>query len=301
MNCSLPTRRDPHPDRTQQACAEIDRCAIWALECELRLYPKAGLVSFVDTGSHDDMDAGTFLRSAAALTGYFGQMAAAGARGAGFNELKTLGMAAEARMFAATGGVNTHRGAVFTLGLLAAAAGRDGFSPGAEPPAARARRICTRVGLWGPAILAGRPPVDSSHGAAVRTRYGAPGARDQAAAGYPVLRRHTLPAFEAAYRATGCIERAGLQGFYATVATLADNNLLYRAGPDGLAHAQQSAREFLAAGGMLAPDGFERAGVLHRSFVVRRLSPGGAADLIAATLFLAAATGMVRPDELSWA
>ncbi|MCS0497242.1 triphosphoribosyl-dephospho-CoA synthase MdcB [Ancylobacter sp. MQZ15Z-1] len=297
MTGALPASALPSP--LEEAAAGIDRCAVWALEMEVRLFPKAGLVSFVDTGSHDDMDAGTFRRSAAALKGYFGRMAEAGARGAPFAEMKSLGMAAEARMFAATGGINTHRGAVFSLGLLAAATGRQG-TPATDSAVARSRDLCRAVALWGPDILAARPSVDASHGAQVRARYGAAGAREQAAAGFPVLRNHALPAFDAVFDRGGDVERAGLQAFYATIAVLEDNNLLHRAGPDGLAFAQGAARDFLARGGMLAADGYGRARALHEAFVARRLSPGGAADLVAAVLFLAAVTGRVPPRTFAW-
>ncbi|HRQ83314.1 MAG TPA: triphosphoribosyl-dephospho-CoA synthase, partial [Azospirillaceae bacterium] len=101
----------------------IGRLATEALTLEAALHLKPGLVGPVDSGAHDDMDYGTFQRSIAALTDYFPAIAAAGAAGRGFDALKRLGVDAERRMLAATGGVNTHRGAVFSLGLLAAAAG----------------------------------------------------------------------------------------------------------------------------------------------------------------------------------
>ncbi|MCK0207755.1 triphosphoribosyl-dephospho-CoA synthase [Starkeya koreensis] len=291
-------RENPAP--IHATAAEIDRCALWALGMELRLYPKAGLVSFVDTGSHVDMNAATFLRSTAALKGYFAALAQAGAEGASFAGMKAIGIAAEARMFRATGGVNTHRGAVFSLGLLAAAAGMDDEMDISAYPLERSRRLCARVRRWGADILAARSPVDASHGAQVRARYGAAGAREQAAAGFPVLRAHTLPAFHAARRAGAGIEAAGLHAFYATVAVLDDNNMLYRAGPEGLAYARRAAGEFMAAGGMLVPEGFGRARALHAAFVARRLSPGGAADLVAAAFFLAALSGLVPERALPW-
>ncbi len=90
---------------------------------ELALYPKPGLVSFRDNGAHRDMNAATFVRSLFSLRGYFVAIAAAGMRDAGFAELQQLGLAAESRMLRATRGINTHRGAIFTHGMLAAAAG----------------------------------------------------------------------------------------------------------------------------------------------------------------------------------
>src|SRR6478736_3489767 len=100
----------------------IGRAAIRALHTELLLYPKPGLVSAIDNGAHDDMDAGTFLRSIFALRHYFKAIASAGAAGSPFPILQHLGIEAEQRMLRATGGVNTHRGGIFCMGLLAAAA-----------------------------------------------------------------------------------------------------------------------------------------------------------------------------------
>ena len=128
---------------------EIGRAATLALHDELALAPKPGLVSFVDNGSHDDMDAHTFMRSLFALRHYFAQIAALGEAHAPFEALEACGIAAEARMLDATGGVNTHRGAVFTLGLLCAAAGaaqRDG-----EPTEATTLRASLRR-HWGSAL-----------------------------------------------------------------------------------------------------------------------------------------------------
>ena len=110
------------PRRSSHA-AIIGRAAVRALYTELALSPKPGLVSPLDSGAHDDMDMTTFMRSLFALRGYFCAIAAAGAAGADFTDLQALGMRAERRMLEATRGINTHRGAIFSLGLLAGAAG----------------------------------------------------------------------------------------------------------------------------------------------------------------------------------
>ena len=106
-----------------------------ALVAELETWPKPGLVSHVDSGSHDDMDHTTFRRSTAAIRPFFASLAIAGAAGAEMERLRQIGRDAEDAMLAATGGVNTHRGAIFGLGLLCAAAG-----------AASARRAGAPVG-----------------------------------------------------------------------------------------------------------------------------------------------------------
>lgn len=261
--------------------ARIDGLARTALAQELACPYKPGLVSPQDCGAHPDMDAATFVRSIAALRGCFAELARAGADGARFDELARVGRAAEARMLRATGGRNTHRGAIFTLGLLAAAAGR--LHACARPSA---RQMCRTVAQeWGADILRAAPAGPArTHGDFVRCRYRVPGAREQAAAGFPVVLDHALPALRAASPAGR--KRASLQALYTILLVLDDNNLLYRGGEEGLAFARAEARRFLEAGGMAQPRAWARAAEVHRRFVARNLSPGGAADLLAATLFV---------------
>ncbi|BEH54127.1 hypothetical protein BpKM376_13060 [Burkholderia pseudomallei] len=131
-------------------------------------------MSHVDAGSHDDMTADTFYRSAAALAPFFAELADAGARDAGMPALRKIGLRAERAMLAATGGVNTHRGAIFGLGLLCAAAGLRGSR---ERRAQRGQAAGATLGdlvaaRWGDEI-AGGPRAADSHGARAARRYGA--------------------------------------------------------------------------------------------------------------------------------
>jgi len=261
--------------------AELGRLARDCLHLELDTYPKPGLVSPVDSGSHRDMDIALMRASADALEPWFADLAAAGAAGAQMAELRAIGMAAEVAMLAATGGVNAHRGAIFGLGLLAAAAAVEGF-PG-ESLGARVAR------LWGPAIRS-RPPSRLSNGGRVARRYGAGGASAEAAAGFPALYRAALPAMrEGEAMAGGMSEPARVHTLFRLVAVLQDTNLLHRGGAEGLSFAKAEAARFLAAGSVSQPDWLERAEQIHRGFVARNLSPGGAADLLAMALFVRAA------------
>jgi triphosphoribosyl-dephospho-CoA synthase len=131
-----------------------------------------------------------------------------------------------------------------------------------------------------------RPSSAASHGAVVRIRYGAGGARREAAGGFPSVRRHALPALRDVLARTQDRERASAQALFALVASVADTNLLWRGGPDGLAFAQGCAQAFLDRGGALAVDWRAHAKSVHREFVARGLSPGGCADLLAVALFL---------------
>ncbi len=97
--------------------------AVLALLHELAIWPKPGLVSHVDRGSHTDMDAAMLQASAETLRRFFAELARTGQEGADMGRLRTIGLRAEAAMLAVTGGINTHRGAIFGLGLLSAAAG----------------------------------------------------------------------------------------------------------------------------------------------------------------------------------
>jgi triphosphoribosyl-dephospho-CoA synthase len=269
-----------------QACATpqaIGRAATLALYDELALSPKPGLVTLVDNGSHADMDAGTFVRSLFALRGYFPRIAALGQAGAGFAALEQCGIAAEARMLAATGGINTHRGAVFQLGLLCAAAGAVA-QQGAPLRAAAVRAAL--VAHWGAALALRAQRAPMLPGGRVARRLGLRGAAHEAAAGFPVLFETALPALMAAQARGLAPPLARLDALFHVIAVLDDSNLALRGGLEGLRHAQAAARGFLAAGGAAQPQALERAAAIGRDFVARRLSPGGAADTLAAACWL---------------
>jgi len=263
--------------------AALGRAAIVSLYDELALAPKPGLVSFVDAGSHDDMDAGTFLRSLFALRHYFVRIAAQGAASAAFAPLESLGIAAEARMLRATGGVNTHRGAIFTLGLLCAAAGAARAS-GSSCGAANLRALLRA--RWGGALAARTRDARDTHGARAARAHGLRSAAEEAAQGLPTLFEHVLPALRAARRAGADDRGAKLHALFTAMAEVADTNLVHRGGLQGLRDAQALARDFLAHGGGLAADAPARAARVHALFVERRLSPGGAADLLAAACWV---------------
>ncbi|KQV70175.1 triphosphoribosyl-dephospho-CoA synthase MdcB [Rhizobium sp. Root1220] len=262
----------------------IAASAAQSLLLELETWPKPGLVSHVDTGSHDDMDADTFRRSAAAIRPYFRALADAGAEGCGMGRLRVIGLEAEAAMFAATSGINTHRGAIFGLGLLCAAAGVR--ASGRADPALSLGEIVSQ--RWGNDILDG-PVLLHSHGERARRRFGAGGARMEAALGFPSVYKTGLPALRrAADDVPGDAEAARVQACFALIAEVQDTNLLHRGGPHGLRFARRAAAKFLDEGGVGAPGWRERAGSVHRGFIDRRLSPGGSADILAMTLFVAA-------------
>lgn len=261
----------------------IGRAATLALYDELALSPKPGLVTLVDRGSHDDMDARTFMRSLFALRGYFARIAELGAQRAPFESLQRCGVEAEQRMLAATGGVNTHRGAIFMLGLLCAGAGAAGAAGHVPTPAVLR---ATLLAHWGEALsLRSRQPSTLPGGLAAQ-RYGLRSASAEAAAGFPVLFETAVPAMAQGLARGRRRDHVMLDTFFHVMAVLDDSNLAHRGGLDGLRHAQRLASDFVAHGGASRPDGLARAQRIGEEFVRRRLSPGGAADTLAAACWM---------------
>lgn len=260
----------------------LGRLAIVALHAELACSPKPGLVTPFSRGSHQDMDAGTFLRSLFALRGYFTAIAAQATASADFAPLRERGIQAERGMLAATGNVNTHRGAIFSLGLLVASSARL-HAEGCPAPSAGA--VCEGVRQWRHALL--QAPLDvGSPGQRARVRHAVPGVREQAAAGFPLLHGVAVPVLRAALADGLARDAALLQTLMQLVAVTDDLNLLHRGGAEGLAFAQAQARGFLDAGGVRATDAPAHMARICHAFEQRRLSPGGSADLLACAVFL---------------
>jgi triphosphoribosyl-dephospho-CoA synthase len=268
----------------------IGCAAAAALLRELMTWPKPGLVSEIDNGSHSDMDARLLRRSALVLRPFFAELGQAGTQAATMNRLRAIGMRAEAAMLFATGGINTHRGAIFGLGLLSAAAGA------AAPESDGSPRVTRTLGAivaerWGEDIRRGPVPA-FSHGAMALRRYGAGGARAEAAAGFPSVYEIALPALRLGRMSAPQDEHApAVQACFALIAAVRDTNLLHRGGAEGARYAQRAAECFLREGGVATPDWRKRAAAAHAAFVARNLSPGGCADLLAMTLFIDALEG----------
>jgi len=298
-----PALRPEHhmPQRYAEAavhafCSATGRLAVRSLYDELALYPKPGLVSMVDSGSHDDMHAGTFLRSLFALRHYFIDITAAGLRHAPFEALRQLGIDAERRMMTATSGINTHRGAIFCLGMLCAAAGAClARKTPLSPAAIRAALLAE----WGPALLAHTASTGcgaSSHGLRVGAAYGIGGAREEMAQGLPSVFDVALPALQRTLAAGRDPRAARIDTLFALMAHMCDTNVYHRGGAAGADLVRASARAFLDRGGTSHP-GWEAAVLdCHRLFSAKRLSPGGAADLLAATCFVHQLTSGCAPD-----
>lgn len=277
--------------RQQRAfCLQVARLALRSLYRELQLYPKPGLVSLVDNGSHSDMDAATFMRSLFSLRHFFREVTQAGMAGKEFAVLRQLGIAAEQRMLRATAGVNTHRGAIFCLGMLCAAAG---YCHGRGMSLSAAAIRATLLIQWGDALtrhMQERAPDGSaaglSHGRLAAQKYAVSGASEEAALGFPSLFEIALPRFLLTLSAARGYDAAAIDALFALMANLNDTNLYHRGGPAAATKVKMLARGFLEMGGSAANDWREQAISCHKVFIQDKLSPGGAADLLAATYLL---------------
>lgn len=285
LNLSLSSSLSLTTARTEKKIAAIiGRLAVRSLYEELALTPKPGLVSLIDNGSHHDMDARSFYRSLFTLRHYFVEICQAGMQEAPFAVLQQLAIRAEARMLQATQGVNTHRGAIFCLGMLSAAIAACKVQ-GCILTAATIQATLLRH--WGAALIEHSHGNDiGSHGQIVAATHAVSGAREEAARGYPALFSVALPVFSATLAAGRNLRCAKVDTLFTLMLHIHDTNVYYRGGSSAAELVQQHAQAFIDAGSSAAPDWQARAAASHRCFVARGISPGGAADLLAATCLL---------------
>ena len=253
-----------------------------ALEQEARLSPKPGLVDAENCGAHTDMDLALLLRSAAALEPFFAAFAAQGIADAAFppdgriSTLREQGREAERVMFAATGGVNTHKGALFLLGVLSYAAGHC-FANGGKSP----QDIC----VVGARFCGGVTAELGENAGRAYARYGARGARGEAENGFP----HALAAREVYTRAfeQGAAEDDAWKiALLRLIESLDDANVLARCGEETAQILRDRAGEIAArySSGGVAFNGAIR--LLDCDCQAWHASPGGAADVLACAMFL---------------
>ena len=286
-------------DQVGWGLSEITEAAALALRLELDCHPKPGLVTPRSMGSYGDMDHACMAQGIAAIAPFFQDLALAGRDGAGFADLKPIGLAAEQGMMTATGGVNTHRGAIFSLGLLVAAtAGLPRTNDAQGLSESLGQAISDR---WGADIHSTASLRPVSHGTEVARRYHAGGAREQAARGFPVLAGHVVPGLLSGLAGGLRPHDAAVQALFTAMAALEDTNLLYRGGLSGLRFAQAAAAAFLTRGGVSRAGWQEDAARIDRAFVARWLSPGGAADMLSASLFVALLSGDLSVESGQWA
>ena len=271
------------PSNAPDPAAWLASLARQALIAEAELTPKPGLVDRRSAGAHSDLSLSIMRVSAVAIEPYLREMAfvCAGARPTQElrEQLAAIGRNAERAMYRATNGSNSHKGAIWVLGLLvSAAAMQDDENPTVSQIAATARTIASFEDRAAPRLV--------SHGDVVAKRYGASGARGEALQGFPHVVDIGLPTLRLR-RKNGAAEHvARLDALLSIIARLDDTCLLYRGGIDALAIAKKNALAVEKAGGIGTQIGKQQLMLLDRQLLNLKVSPGGSADLLAATLFL---------------
>ena len=260
-----------------------------ALLYEVNVTPKPGLVDRANNGSHRDMDIFTFADSACALYPYFVRCAAIGLDTAGrpapetFEALRPAGRLAEGWMLRATGGVNTHKGAIFSMGLLAAAAGRLCRLSFLSAEAVLSECRAMTEGLTARDFAGLSPENAQTAGQRLYTAYGFTGVRGEAERGFPLVSQVGLPRLREALSAGCSINDAGCAALIALMAENTDTNVLHRSSLE--AQRDLCARAAALLHGNPFP-GREALSSMDADLIRQNISPGGSADLLALCFFL---------------
>ena len=274
---------------------QIGLLAHEALVFEARLSPKPGLVDAEGSGAHTDMDLSLLLKSAEAIQPYFSRFARRGAEDTALppegrlSAIRQDGLEAESAMFSTTSGVNTHKGAIFLLGVLCYAAGRRSVNDvpfAAEELAWDAALVCRGV-TRELGVSAGR----------AFARYGAKGARGEAEAGYPGVTQIALPAHESALEAGASETDAWRIALLRLIEHLEDANVLARCGETVALELRQAARAIANAHPAGGEAFLAELRALGEQCRLWHASPGGAADLLASARFLLSLSSETRIQQ----
>lgn len=248
----------------------LAKLATMALQSELDTSPKPGLVDTIDAGAHQDMDYNLMCRSIRALHPHFVALAQLGYQEKlpTSEEIRRLGLEAEREMLLATDNVNTHKGALFAMGLVLIAAAHNYYIRGVIQEQPLRADICR--------LAANFPAPQGTHGDAVRRQYNVGGALAQAAAGYTDLFADWLPYLRQLKGDTFAAHKTLLY----IMTALDDTNILHRKGAQVASEVKEEARTLLS--------NFSEAALikLNQRYIKENISPGGSADILSLTFLL---------------
>lgn len=270
--------------------------AVKAMLYEVSVNPKPGLVDPLSAGPHADMDVFLFIDSAESLRPYLQQCAQAGLTAQPtalpqlFNQLRSYGIQAEQTMFWQTRGVNTHKGAIFSLGIAVAAKAylihhsQLGFAQVVQ-------HMLVDLLPTDFNQLASLPPEQLTAGQKEFQQYHLTGARGEAATGFPTVFNWGLPMLR---QATGTLNECLLDTLMIIAGHSQDSNLVHRAqDPHILTWIQNQVQQYFVLGGSQTVQGKQFLQKLNAEFDQRQLSLGGSADLLIVTIFIALQTGIL--------
>lgn len=267
----------------------VSACFTAASLLEVCVHPSPGLVNPRDSGAHADMNFLTFMLGTSALSPYYLSFTEFGHSNPGlsprelFDELRKIGVQAESHLLEATSGVNTQRGQLFLMGLAAGVAGlclaRNQDVPSREFYST-VREAC--AGLCEREFGRAQSGVKSSDELGLCFT----GARGEAEAGFPTVETVGYPAFLSGLGRGLNLNDAAVHALINIMGVLVDTTVNRRLGVDGISTMHETARRILAAGSVFTREGRDLICEAHSAFCRRRLSPGGAADLLALSMAL---------------
>lgn len=270
----------------------IAHLATRALHAELDTTPKPGLVDKDNSGAHRDMDHALMSRSIRAIHPYFVRLALLGfaADMPSHDDIVKTGIEAERAMFEATNGVNTYKGALFSMGLAVVAAAGKAWQGYSITPQALSAAISKLAFAF--------PDTKGTHGSKAKQTAASEtatfkGALDNAREGYPMLFNDWLP-FYANLSKNGEPHALHLT-LLRIMCDLDDTNIVYRTSLAMMKQVKEESRSVLsrwseATHGTPQADGGTNLdtilGDMNRSFVQRNISPGGSADMLSLVVFI---------------
>ena len=269
--------------------ADAESLSKLACEClvrEVTTTPKPGLVDLRNNGSHTDMNVDSFKKSAEALIPYFAECIKIGIGSKDctpsftFDRLREAGLVAEKTMYSVTNGVNTHKGAIYSMGVLLGAIGRlweaDEPIKSIDDILAESKKLVLESTASDLALARG-----ATAGERLYISHGLKGIRGEVASGFSSVVKYSLPAYENALSAGLSENDAGVIALLTLIFEIDDTTLYHRGGEEGAKFAKEYA-------GKLLGEEFDISKIekMDDEFIERNLSSGGAADLLAITCFL---------------
>lgn len=273
------------------AIERVSELAWRAMIAEVNLSPKPGLVDRFNCGAHQDMALEDFHRSADAIRPWLSRFIHYGINSARLPSsdvlpgLRPIGLGCEADMFRATAGVNTHKGSIFSLGLICAAVGR--LSERCQP--VTPQTLCITAGAFCQGLTTRELQTNNRQQTAGQRLYrqlGLTGARGEAEAGYPLVLHLALPHYRSLLAQGIDPELARLETLLLLMAHNGDTNVASRGGAAGLSWLQLQATRLIRQGGIRCLADLKRVHEFDQGCIDRNLSPGGSADLLIITHFL---------------
>ncbi|QIC16508.1 triphosphoribosyl-dephospho-CoA synthase CitG [Providencia vermicola] len=276
---------------THEAVHYYSQLGWQAMMAEVNLTPKPGLVDAWNTGAHKDMALTDFHLSARAIAQHFPDFLFAGAKYKQLpvqhvlKKIRPIGIACEQSMFRATKGVNTHKGSIFSLGLVLTIIGRQ---LALQKPVSAAS-ISQDVSLMCQGITTELMQITDTPTAGQRLyqSFGLTGARGEAESGYRLVVDLSLPYYLKQLIEGKPQQLALLETLILLMANNDDTNVANRGGLAGLSWLKTQAQAVLDQGGLVYSTDLEKIKRFDRQCIIKNLSPGGSADLLILTWFLA--------------